>query len=97
MRSSWGQSFQFDQVESLDKRKWRNKGIANVVYRDGARKRRFVIDDYKFMREPTDAILYELEQRIGIEKITSGPPEPLPDEHVDDAVVDAPTSAEDTA
>lgn len=77
VRSSWGQVFQFDQVESLNKRKWRDKGIAIVTYQDGKRKRRFIVDDMKFMREPTDAILFELEQRIGIEKITGGPPEPI--------------------
>jgi hypothetical protein len=78
--SSWGQAFDFDQVISLDKRKWRKKGIATVTYREGDRKRRFVLDDYKFDRYPTDDILFELEQRIGVDKITGGPPEPLPDE-----------------
>lgn len=84
LRSSWGESFRVDQVESLNKRKWRDKGIAKVTYRENGRKRKFVIDDYKFMRDPTDAILFELEQRIGIEKITGGPPEPIA-EDVDSA------------
>ena len=73
--SSWGQSFNFDQVESLDKRKW-NKGIAKVTYLDGDRRRRFIIDDYKYDRHPTDEILYELESHIGADRITGGPPEP---------------------
>ena len=75
--SSWGQSFNYDQVLALDKRQWRNKGIARVKYDDGTRKRRFVIDDYKFKRKETDDILYELEGRIGPDKIMGGPPEPL--------------------
>jgi hypothetical protein len=75
--SSWGQSFSYDQVLTLDKRSWRNKGIARVKYADGHRKRRFVIDDYKFKRKETDDILYELEGRIGPDKIIGGPPEPL--------------------
>jgi len=83
--SSWGQSLRFDQVESLDKRKWRSKGIAKVTYQDGNRRRRFVLDDYKFDRYSTDAILYELEQRIGPEKITGGPPEPASDVHGGDS------------
>ena len=78
--SSWGQSFDFDQVLELNKRQWRGKGIAKVTHHDGRRKRRFVIDDYKFDRHPTDAILYELEQKIAPEKITGGPPEPPPDD-----------------
>jgi hypothetical protein len=81
--SSWGQSFHYDQVLELNKRQWRGKGIAKVTYHDGRRKRRFVIDDYKFERYPTDEILYELEQRIGPEKITGGPPEPPPEETPD--------------
>ena len=83
VRSSWGQEFHFDQIELINKRKWREKGIAKITYRDGARKRRFVVDDFKFMRGPTDEILFEIEQRVGIEKITGGPPETLADEQAE--------------
>jgi hypothetical protein len=75
LTSSWGQSVEFGQVESLEKRQWRNKGIAKLRYIDGGKKRTFVIDDFKFKREPTDQILAELENRIGIDKVTGGPPE----------------------
>ncbi len=75
LTSSWGQSVTFDQAESLEKRQWRNKGIAKLRYNDGGKKRTFVIDDFKFKREPTDKILAELEKRIGIDKVTGGPPE----------------------
>lgn len=91
LTSSWGESFNFDQVALVNKRKWRDKGIAKVVYRDGNRKRRFVIDDYKFDRYPTDAILYELEQKIDLEKIVNGPPEPQPEVNGEaDAGADSP-------
>jgi hypothetical protein len=76
--SSWGQSFNYDQVENLEKRQWRKKGIARVTYIEDGRRRRFVIDDYKFDRYKTDAILYELEQNIDPERITGGPPDPPP-------------------
>lgn len=79
--SSWGQSFHYDRVLELNKRQWRSKGIAKVTYDDGGRKRRFVIDDYKFDRYPTDDILYEVEQHIDPALITGGPPEPPPEEH----------------
>jgi hypothetical protein len=79
--SSWGQSFKFEDVVGLEKRQWRSKGIAKVTYLDGGRKRRFVIDDYKFDRYKTDEILYELEQRIDPAMITGGPPEPPPETH----------------
>jgi hypothetical protein len=77
--SSWGPGFYFDQVEGLNKRRWKNKGIAKVAYRDGNNgKRVFVVDDYKFERWRTDAILYVLEKRIDAGLITNGPPEPEP-------------------
>jgi hypothetical protein len=79
--SSWGQSFKFDDVVNLEKRQWKSKGIAKVTYLEDGRKRRFVIDDYKFDRYKTDEILYELEQRIDPEKITGGPPDPPPGSH----------------
>jgi hypothetical protein len=75
--SSWGERVPYSSIVSLDKKIWRSKGIARVKYNDGARVRRFVIDDYKFLREPTDNILYELEERIEPDKIVGGPPEPL--------------------
>jgi hypothetical protein len=75
LTSSWGQSLNFDQVVSLDKRKWRSKGIAKITYNDNGRKRRFILDDYKFDRATTGEILRELEAKIDPERITGGPPE----------------------
>jgi len=75
LTSSWGQTVSMDQVESLEKRQWRSKGIAKLRYNEGGRTRTFVIDDFKFKREPTDQILVEIENRIGHDKITGAPPE----------------------
>lgn len=75
LTSSWGQSVSMDQVTALEKRQWRNKGIAKLRYNDNGRQRTFVIDDFKFKREPTDQILAEIENRIGHDKISGGPPE----------------------
>lgn len=94
--SSWGQSFQYDEVEQLNKRRWRDKGIAKVTYVTDGRRQTFVIDDFKFVREQTDQILFELEQRIEFERITGGPPEPLPGEHDEELPdVATPTSADE--
>ncbi len=93
--SSWGQSFQYDEVEEVNKRKWRDKGIAKVTYVADGRRKTFVVDDFKFVREPTDQILYELEQRIDPGRITNGPPESPPNELVDDAAdADSPPVSE---
>jgi hypothetical protein len=91
--SSWGAGFYFDQVEGLNKRRWKNKGIAKVTYLDGNNsKRLFVIDDYKFERWPTDAIMYVLEQHVDPARIANGPPEPPPEGKVADILhaADAP-------
>jgi hypothetical protein len=79
LTSSWGESFRFDEVEVVNKRAWRKKGIARVTYVSGGRRRTFVIDDFKFQRWPTDAILYVLEQRIDHGRIINGPAEPEPE------------------
>lgn len=96
--SSWGQSFRYDEVEEVNKRKWRNKGIAKVTYVANNRRQYFVIDDFKFMRAPTDQILFELEQRIAIERVTNGPPEPWPGEteYSDELPDAAPPASTDT-
>jgi hypothetical protein len=73
--SSWGQSLNFDDVISLDKKQWRKKGVAKITYQDGNRRRRFVIDDYKFEREATGQILRNLEDRLSPEQIVGGPSE----------------------
>src|SRR5262245_56128765 len=57
LNSSWGERVPYDKILTLDKKSWKSKGIARVKYEDGGRKRKFVIDDYKFMRRPTDDIL----------------------------------------
>src|SRR5215213_1562127 len=41
--SSWGESFQYEQIEQVNKRKWRDKGIAKITYIDGNRRKLFVV------------------------------------------------------
>ncbi len=84
LKSSWGKSFEFIQVVSLDKKRWRSKGIAKITYENGDRRGRFVLDDYKFERATTDMILRQLESKIAAEKIVGGPPEPPLEETSDD-------------
>jgi hypothetical protein len=80
LTSSWGERFNYDQIVQLDKKKWQKKGIAKLTYLDGDRKRRFVLDDYKYERLTMDAILYEIEQCIDPAMIVNGPPEPPPEQ-----------------
>ena len=77
--SSWGESFNFDQVLLSSTRKsGRRKASPKSPTRTANRKRRFVVDDFKYERPTMDQILYELEQRIDPDKIVNGPPEPPP-------------------
>jgi hypothetical protein len=78
--ASWGQSVDYEQVLSVDKRKWRSKGITKVTYSQNGRKRRFIIDDYKFDRHPTGQVLRDLESKIDPALIMGGPPEAVADE-----------------
>ena len=75
LRASWGQELKFDQIVDINKRKWANKGIAKIRYRDNGRTRRFTIDDFKFHREPTDEILRITEAHVDEDQIVGGPPE----------------------
>ncbi|TWT42769.1 hypothetical protein [Botrimarina hoheduenensis] len=77
--TSGGLSFPLAAVTQIDKRKWIDKGIAYVAYNDNDRQRRFVLDNYKYLREETDAILYRMEQVAGADKIINGSAEVHPD------------------
>lgn len=81
INSSWGQRFDWADVISVDKKQWKKKGIAKVDYQEGDRRRRFLIDDFKFLREPTGKILQMLESRVGHDKITGGHPEGYEEAH----------------
>jgi len=94
LRTSWGQQLEFGQIVSLDKKRWKSKGIARIDYQQNGRKRRLVLDDWKFDADPTKAILLVVESRIDAGQIVGGAPEPLlEDEHeeVDSAAEDEPT------
>lgn len=75
IHTSSGQSFPLASVTQIDKRQWRDKGIARVRYDHDGRKGRFVVDDYKYDRKPTDEILARIEEVAGEDKITGGPSE----------------------
>ncbi len=75
LKNSRGHQLQFNQITALDKKKWSNKGIAKVQYQANGRKKKFVLDDYIYERDSTDAILMMVEEKIGPEKIVNGKPE----------------------
>lgn len=80
LRSSWGQELNYDQITRLEKKQWKKKGIAHVHYEADGGIKKFLIDDFKFHRKPTDEILCLLESHIDPSIITGGPPEPPKEE-----------------
>ena len=94
LRTSGGRQLEFGQIISLDKKKWKTKGIAKIRYRQNGRKRRLVLDDWIYDAEPTKAILCEVESHLDVDQIVGGAPEPLPleeDEDEDPAAADEAT------
>ena len=80
LTSSWGKGFRYEEVTQINKKKWKDKGLASIKHNGGS----FVVDDLKFERKATDAILYQLEQTVGIDKIVGGRPEEDPNAEPDD-------------
>ena len=83
LSTSWGQRCPWDSMFELNKKKWRNKGIAVVRYEQDGRKRRIVLDDCKYDVEGTEALLREVESRLRDEQIVGGPPEPPPEDEAE--------------
>ncbi|MEP6671158.1 MAG: hypothetical protein ABJF10_18500 [Chthoniobacter sp.] len=59
-----GTRIPFDAITGLGKKKWENKGYATVRYKINGREGRFLLDDYKFDRDATHAILAEIEEKL---------------------------------
>lgn len=79
VRTSGGLEFAASSVTEIDKRQWEDKGIARLKFEDGRGARRFIVDNYKYLKEETDAILYRIEQIAGADKIVGGAPEAPPE------------------
>jgi len=62
--SPTGTRVPFGAITGLGKKKWDDKGLATVRYEIDGRKGQFVLDDYKFDRDPTHQILTEIEARL---------------------------------
>lgn len=78
--SSWGQQFDFDNILTLDKKQWKNKGLARITYDAEGHTKKFVLDNYKFNRSAVDDILLRVESQITDNQIIGGCPEPLAQE-----------------
>jgi hypothetical protein len=73
--NSQGQQVAFDDIATLDKTRWKKKGIAHIIFEKDGERQRLLLDDWKFETKPIEVILREVESRIQIERIVGGPPE----------------------
>jgi len=80
LESSWGTKFSFDEIKSIDKKKWAQKGIARIAYGQAGHESFFVLDDFKYDRGPADEILYMMEQKLSDDQILNGDRELSPAE-----------------
>lgn len=71
-----GQRARFDQIESLDKRRWKTKGIAVVRYKGDGGAGRLKLDDWIYNRQPTELLLRAVESHLEPEQFIGGEPEP---------------------
>ena len=64
LATSSGQQISWDQIESMDKSRWETKGIAVVNYSHNGKASRITLDDWKFDRESTTAVVNEVEAHL---------------------------------
>ena len=76
LSTSGGLQVPYDQIITFSKKLWRTKGIARVRYWQDGRQKRLALDDYKYDRPATEAIVRRIESKITPEQIVDGKPEP---------------------
>ncbi len=75
LRTSSRQHAPWSSIKAVDKSRWKSKGIAVVRYTDaGGGEQKITLDDWKFDRDPTVAMVEELDRRLGLSE-TSEPAE----------------------
>ncbi|NIO34589.1 MAG: hypothetical protein GTO26_06335 [Planctomycetales bacterium] len=85
LNTSWNQSFDYDQIISLDKKQWQKKGIVKIQYAQDGRQRRLVLDDFKYEFEPTKNILIAVEGHLRTDQILDTPAEKQSDQAGEEA------------
>jgi hypothetical protein len=61
-----GQRVKLDAIIKIDRKKWKDKGIAYAIYEDGGKERRLTLDDHKF--QGCEEIVLEAERLIKVRK-----------------------------
>jgi hypothetical protein len=69
IRNSRGKEVPIDSIQSIDKRKWERKGIAKIRYDVDGKTKTFVMDDFKYQREPMGKLMRIAEANLSPEQI----------------------------
>lgn len=70
IRNSKGQEVPLHTVTNIDKRKWEAKGIAKIHYEVDGKKKKFVMDDFKFDRATMGQLMKFAEAGLSEEQVT---------------------------
>ena len=57
-----GERVDINSIKAIDRKKWKDKGIAYGIYEEGGKQRRLCLDEHKF--RGCEAIMIEADQRI---------------------------------
>ncbi|MEO1615165.1 MAG: hypothetical protein AAFV88_04905 [Planctomycetota bacterium] len=57
IRNSKGKEVPIESITKIDKRKWESKGIAKIHFEVDGKANKFVLDDFKYDREPMGQLL----------------------------------------
>lgn len=87
--TSWGTRVSFDDVVTLNKTRWKSKGIAVALYRDGDRQRKLVLDNFKYARHEMSDMVRQLESHLTDDQIVGGVPESARQPEGDEPAVDS--------
>lgn len=69
LKTSWGKTLQFKDVTKIDKIKWERKGIGKIYYQEDGASKTFVLDDFKYEREPMGKIMEFAQAHLAPEQI----------------------------
>ena len=69
IRNSKGQEVPIAAITRIDKRKWQDKGIAKLYYEVDGKTKKFVMDDFKYKREPMGQLMRFAEAHLSPEQV----------------------------
>lgn len=69
IRNSKGVEVPVESITKIDKRKWRDKGIAKIHYETNGKAKKFVMDDFKYHRESMGELMKFAEANLTAEQV----------------------------